>query len=107
MTSTEERRSTCTHDTRQDKRSQDTQVCSTQECAHEPHLFVVCTLFTENLSRGIAVHGRGLQRPGGRPASRLTCTYSGSRLTALLMAHTLNCTSVSSAVALLLNLQDT
>lgn len=39
------------------------------------------------------------------PAQRLTCTYSGSLFTALLMAHTRNCTSVSSAVALLLNLQ--
>jgi hypothetical protein len=37
--------------------------------------------------------------------SVLTWTYKGSLLTALLMAHTLNCTSVSSAVALLLNLQ--
>jgi hypothetical protein len=57
-------------------------------------------------SCGVAVHSRGV-RPSRRPSSQrgLTCTYSGRRLTALLMAHTLNCTSVSSAVALLLNLQ--
>lgn len=108
MTSTEERRSTCAHNTK-DTRNQ-TRSCARYTSALMNRICLLCAhcpLLPGTISRDIAVHGRGLKRPGGRPASCLTCTYSGSRLTALLMAHTLNCTSVSSAVALLLNLQDT